>query len=371
MGRFRSKYWSPWLVGAAAFAAAAGPSACAGGGASSGATQRYVDTPAWTTVEYGAPKERAYSAELTAERDIVQVVVSEKSRCDVIPVKVVERVEETVEDGAVLARRSLGTQQIAGEPTETVSCSETLARDAEVSLKIGDDVFVLGTTGRDGKVVVDLSERLRQSLYGDTVPTEGQVLVRGPKDISPATAGSIALESLRKHEQRVSDLLAELTSILDKGEAIAPADIQRSYTLYSQLEQLSPNDARVAGASARFWELFYGRKRREATATLARNMEALAKARDLLKSARVAAIPVFAQAAINAGNVDARATNWASWEVLGGLARQPAVCAQPFAWPNVASYGFDSSTLLALHYLRYAYADRAAKDVQAVCQRLK
>ena len=371
MGRFHSKCWCPSLVGAAALVGVVGPSACAGGGTASGATQRYTDTPAWTTVEYGAPKDRAYSASLAAERDILRVVVSEKSRCDVIPVKVVERVEETVEDGDVVARRSLGTQQIAGEPEETVSCSETLARDAEVSLKIGGEVFVLGTTGRDGMVVVNLSERLRQSLYGETVPAEGQVLVRGPKDISPMAAGSIALESLRRHEQRVTDLLAELTSILDKGAKITPADIQHSYTLYSQLEQLSPNDARVAGASARFWELFYGRKQREAAAALTRNMEALAGARDLLKSAGVAAIPVFVQAAIHAGNVDTRAVDWASWEVLEGLARRPSACERPFVWAKSASYGFDPSTLVALQFLRFAYGDGTARDVQAVCQRLK
>lgn len=368
MGRIRSHCCRAGILGATAALGAVGVGGCAGG--SSAVTQRYVDTPAWTTVEYGAPKQRQYSAELATERDILRIVVSEKSRCDVIPVKVVERVEETIEDGEVTARRSLGTQQVAGEPTETVSCSETLASDTEVSLKIGPEVFVLGTTDRSGTVVVDLSDRVRQNVYGEAVAAEAEVLVRGPKDVSRVAAGRIPLDSLRRHEQRVAELLAELTEILNQGDQMKPADIQRSYTLHSQLSELAADDARVAGASARFWELFYGRKQREASAALGRNLEALAKARDLLKGAGIAAVPLFAQAAINAGSVDPRTLDWSNWQVLGGITRVPSVCKGPFSWSKVGDHGFDSSALLALNYLYFAYGDAAGKDVQAVCRRL-
>ena len=367
MYRIRSRRCS---LGILTYVAAGGMvcGACASSASRAGATRRLVDTPAWSTVQYGAPKDRTYTAEVSTERDVLRLRVYEKSLCDVIPIQVVDRVEETVEDDEVVSRRNLGTHQIAGEPTESIPCSESATRDAEVALRVGTDSFVLGTTDRNGLVVVNLSERLRRSLYGDSAPEEALVTVRGPKDTKSVEAGRIALASLQQHEERVTQLLEELTSILDKGQGVSSADIQRSYTLYSQLRQLAYNDARFRGAAARFWELLYGRKQQEATAKLTRNLEALAKARDLLKTAGLAALPVFAQAAIDAGGVEPRVVEWAEWQLLSGLRTAPAACQSAFAWSALDSYGFEPVTLIAARYLQFARGNGYAASARALCK---
>ena len=344
---------------------ASGGVACAGQ-----KSVRVVETPAGSVVTYGAPKDRVYAAEAAPERDVLRIRIRERSVCDKIPVQMVERVEETLDDGDVVGRRNLGKRQVAGEPTETVPCDETLTRDAEVTLRLGNESFLLGTTDRDGLVVLDLSDRLRLSLYGENAPAEATVEVRGPRDVANVSAGRIALASLITHEARVNQLLAEIGSLLDKPEPRAGQDIRRSYELYAQLRGLAPQDPRFQGMAARFWELFYSRKQREASDNLARNLKALNQARELLKGAGIAAIPAFAQAAINSGGVDAQSLEWAEWQLLGGLRQHPVACQGRFSWRASVGYGFDPATLIALDYLRFAYGDAYASNAQSMCRRL-
>ncbi|MBN1612810.1 MAG: hypothetical protein JW940_39675 [Polyangiaceae bacterium] len=344
---------------------ASGVAACA-----SSDSVRIVETPAGSVVTYGAPKDRVYAAEAASERDVLRLRIRERSVCDKIPVQMVERVEETLDDGDVVSRRNLGKRQVAGDPTETVPCDETLTRDAEVSLRLGNETFLLGTTDRDGLVVLDVSDRLRLSLYGENAPVEASVEVRGPRDVANVPAGRIALASLITHEARVNQLLAEIGLLLDKPEPRTGQDIRRSYELYAQLRQLAPKDARFLGMAARFWELFYSRKQREATENLARNLRALDKARELLKATGIAAIPVFAQAAINSGGVDAESLEWAEWQLLGGLRQHPVACQGRFSWRASLGYGFDPATRIALDYLRFAYGDGYASRAQSMCRRL-
>lgn len=342
--------------------------ACAGSRAEGNV--RVVETPAGSVVTYGAPKDRVYAAEAASERDVLRVRIRERSVCDKIPIQMVERVEETLDDGDVVSRRNLGKRQIAGEPSETVPCDETLTRDAEVSLRIGNEVFLLGTTDRDGLVGLNLSDRLRLSLYGENAPAEAAVEVRGPKDVSNVPAGTIALASLITHEARVHQLLSELALVLDKPEPLASQDIRRSYELYAQLRELAPQDPRFQGMAARFWEQFYGRKQREASANLARNLKVLDQARELMKAGGIAAIPLFAQTAINSGGIDPQSLEWAQWQLLGGLRQHPVACQNRFSWRASVGYGFEPATLIALSYLRFAYGDGYASSAQALCARL-
>jgi hypothetical protein len=346
---------------------ASGAAACAG---SQGASVHIVETPAGSVETYGAPKDRIYAAEPASERDVLRIRIRERSLCDKIPIQMVERVEETLDDGDVVSRRNLGKRQVAGEPTETVPCDETLTRDAEVSLRLGNEVFLLGTTNREGLVVVNLSDRLRMSLYGETAPAEASVEVRGPKDVRNVPAGSVALASLITHEARVNALLSEVSVILDKPEPLSSQDIRRSYELYAQLRELAAQDARFQGMAARFWEVFYSRKQRQATENLARNLKALDQARELLKAGGVASIPLFAQTAINSGGVEPQSLEWAQWQLLGGFRQNPVACQGKFSWRASVGYGFDPATLIALNYLRFAYGDGYASSAQALCKRL-
>jgi hypothetical protein len=354
-----------WVVASFSLLVAGTVAACAGQ-----QSVRVVETPAGSVVTYGAPKDRVYAAEAASERDVLRLRIRERSVCDKIPVQMVERVEETLDDGDVVARRNLGKRQVAGEPTETVPCDETLTRDAEVYLQLGKEEFLLGKTDRDGLVVLNVSDRLRLSLYGEEAPAKARVEVRGPRDVANVSAGKIALASLITHEARVNELLSQISVILDKPEPRTSQDIRRSYELYAQLRQLAPRDARFQGMAARFWELFYSRKQHEATDNLTRNLKALDQARELVKAGGVAALPLFAQTAIHSGGVDPQSLEWAEWQLLGGLRQHPVACQGRFSWRASVGYGFDPATLIALDYLRFAYGDAYASSVQSVCRRL-
>jgi hypothetical protein len=247
-----------------------------------------------------------------------------------------------------------------------VECDQGFARDVQVALAVGGSIYELGRTDKRGALNVNLSAELREKLYGKDVPARGQLLVSPLNGDGRVNAGEVALTDVREHEQAVTALLGELEQILARGPALSPADIQRSYTLYEQLRELAFHDPRFKAAAARFWEIVYGRKQLEASEALGRNLKALEAARGVLASAGVAAIPIYVQAALNAGNVDGRALEWSQWELMKGLHAARGACAS-FSFGQLGSYGLPPASRLAAHYLHYAYGDPYAASVSRLC----
>lgn len=354
-----------WSLGASTWAA------LLLGGCGGAQTTRMVDEPTGSAITYGAPQDTAYEVQLEPAKNTAQVHVFERSRCSVIPVQTVHRYREVLEGSTVVSRESLGKAQVAGEPQgDEVLCNQTYARNVDVSLVVGGAVHPLGRTNDLGQVTVDLTRVFQSAAYGETPPEEAIVRIR-PERMGRALDGTkISLNELKKHETLVDGHLEQLEAILSRGETGAsPADIARSYELYAQLHDIAPSDPRVRGIAARFWELFYGRKQAEATERLGRNLQALDQARELLKSAGDAAIPLYFQAAVNAGNVDARSLEWATLRILRALRTQTVICRDGFSWDRIGSYGWGPDARMAAQYLRFARGDGAMADLTAACGR--
>lgn len=333
-------------------------------------TTRLVDEPTGSAISYGAPHDTAYEVQVEPAKNRMQVHVFERSRCPVIPVQTVHRYRETLKGDTVVSRESLGKQQVAGEPKDEVLCNQTYARNVDVSLIVGGAVHPIGRTDDLGRASVDLTQVFQSAAYGEAPPEQAIVRIRPERSSRALDGTTISLNELKKHEALVDQHVAELEAILAKGEGGAtPADIARSYELYAQLHDIAPSDPRVRGIAARFWELFYGRKQLEATERLGRNLKALDEARELLKVAGDAAIPLYFQAAVNSGNLDARSLEWATLRILQALRTQTVICRQGFAWDRIGSYGWGPDARAAAHYLRFARGDAALADISAACAR--
>jgi hypothetical protein len=336
--------------------------ACGGGAL----TTRVVDTPQGTTQAYGAPRNQTYSFEAEPELDVLRLHIYRSARCDVIPTDIVARRTETLDGSRVVSSVEQGPVQIAKGATTDTPCDQGYARDVDVSLVVGNAVHALGTTDAYGYVGLNLSAELREKLFGQGVPPEATVRVRGNKAQPAQDVGKLSLASLREYEQGTVKLLEELNALLAKGADLSSPDIQRSYELYEKLRALAWFDPRVKAASARFWELFFARKQVESTQNLQRNLKALESAKGLLKDAGDAAVPLFMQVAINNQAYDPRALDWASGELLTALRSKPQVCSS-FDWTKIQTYGFLPATQIAVHYLRYAQGDSFFDPISGRC----
>src|SRR5690606_11323991 len=340
-------------------------SACGGAHAT-----RMVDEPTGTATSYGAPHDTAYEVQVEPAKNVMLVHVFERSRCPVIPIQTVHRFRETLEGDTVVRRESLGKQQVAGEPQEEVLCNQTYARNVAVSLVVGGAGHQLGRTDDLGQTQIDLTRVFQSGAYGEAPPETAVVRIRPERSGRALDGTSISLNELKKHESLVDRHLSELGAILSQGETGASdADIARSYELYAQLQAIAPSDPRVQGLSARFWELFYGRKRAEAAERFERNLRALDEAREVLKVAGDAAIPLYVQAAVNAGNVDARALEWSTLRLINALRTRTVICQQGFAWNRLGGYQLGPDARMAAHYLQFARGDAALADLNAACAR--
>jgi hypothetical protein len=139
--------------------------------------------------------------------------------------------------------------------------------------------------------------------------------------------------------------------------------------LYEQIRHLSYSDPRFQGAATRFWETVHGRKLDEANARLSQNLKALGQAQDLLKTAGIAAIPLYAQIAASSGAVDGRSVEWAKWELLGTLRVNTAACAPGFGWADLGP-GFPLGPAFAAQYLRFSQGDDFGLIVAGMCDQL-
>ncbi len=340
------------------------------GGCGAGATtQRVVETPSGSSVEYGAPKNTQYSAELSPEHDALRVTVYEQSECDKIKVETTERVQETLRDGKVVERAPLGKGQRAGATEGTIVCQQRYASDALVSLKVGESIYPVGKTDSEGQLGIALSDRLKTDVYG--APNKDVILlVKAPGAMSTLEAGRVAAGVFQEHDAMVASLVASLGAVLSKSE-LTSSDITSSYESYAKLRKIAPNDARFVGLSARFWEVFTGRKRDEATASLKKNLKALEEAKAVLAGASLATIPLFAQIAANAQAFDAHAVEWSEFEILSGLRGAPELCGNGFAWSALAAPKVSVSTRFAGNYLRGMYGDDYSNTVNGLCATLR
>jgi hypothetical protein len=329
-------------------------------------TTKVVDTPQGTSNAFGAPRNQTYSFEAEPELDKLRLHVYRMSRCDVIPTEVVARRTENWRGDHLVSTVDQGPVQIAKPATAEVPCDQGYARDVEVTLVVGNATHDLGTTDAYGYVGVNLSAELREKLFGVGVPPNAMVRVRGLRGQPAQEVGMLSLASLRDFETGVQRMLDELNALLAKGANLSSPDIQRTYELYEKLRAVAYFDPRFKGASARFWELFFARKQLESTENLTRNLKALEAAKDLLKGAGVAAVPLFMQVAVTSQAYDPRAMDWASGELLGAIRARPQICSS-FDWTQMQTYGFSPVTQLAVQYLRFAQGDSFYGPIAGRC----
>ena len=343
--------------------AAAGVSACGGGTIS----YRHVDTPTSSVDTFGAPMNTQYAMEFEPQKDLLGITVYEHSECERIRVQVVNRMRETLEGDRVINETPLGKVQIAQGVDGTVPCEQRFAREALVSLKVGDAVYPIGKTTAEGRVGVNLAKRLEADVYG-TPEKEVIVMVRPQGEVTSRKIGRVPLSELHAREQRINDLVLQLSAILAKApEAMTHEDITRSYQLYAQLRSIAWYDSRFQGLQLRFWEVWENRKNIEATENLSRNLQALEQSKELLRTASAVAIPLFAQIGINSGLVSDRMLEWARWELLEGIQQHPEFCRQPnfAAMPDYLAV----SQQIAGGYLHFAYGDPFQSVFGDMCRR--
>jgi len=316
---------------------------------------RMVDDPSGTAISYGAPRATTYSVAVAASKQYLSLSVFESSRCDVIPVTVVQRYQETLHGDKVVQRVPVTKKQVAAEPKGDVACNQTYARNVQVLLEAGGSRVSLGETDAQGRVVGDLVALLQTSGYANS-PRQAKVFVI-PNRARPAVEiGTLELHELAQYETRVTQLIAELEVILAKGDSGAsPAEITKSYELYSQLLTIADGDARVEAVGLRFWELWYGRKQNEATQKMEQNLDALGRAQETLKAMGDAAIPMYVQAAVSSGTLDRRALEWSSLRLITALRASPNVCQGGYAYDSLGSYGWPADAQIAAHVVRSAY----------------
>ena len=318
-------------------------------------TTRMVDDPSGTAIAYGAPRATTYSVAVAASKQYLSLSVFESSRCDVIPVTVVQRYQETLHGDKVVQRTPVTKKQVAADPKGDIACNQTYARNIQVLLDAGGNRVSLGETDAQGRVVGDLVALLQTSGYANA-PKQAKVYIL-PNRAKPAVeVGVLELHELAQYEIRVTQLLAELEAILAKGDSgQSPAEVTKSYELYSQLLQVADGDARVEAIGLRFWELWYGRKQEEARQKMEKNLDALGKAQETLKVMGDAAIPIYVQAAVSSGTLDRRSLEWSSLRLISALRTSPGVCQAGYAYGNVGSYGWPVDAQMAAHCVASAY----------------
>lgn len=363
------------FAGAGAIVALCSLAAACGGGVT---THRNVDEPRGYTSVQGAAKNTTYSAQVQTSHHRLHVTVFEKSECDNIKVRLVSRTRETLSDGQVIDREAPTLVQIEEGVQGTSECEKRYARDALVLLQVGDATYRLGETSTKGELHINLADLLKRSLHGDqgAVPGEALLLVQGHNMPEPQPAGTVSLSQLDAYEKRVDELLAEFGPLLEKPqEKLSGADLTRSYELYKQLDRINAGDARIEALQARFIELVYGRREKEATERLERNLKALAKAKDLLAAlAREPdyQVPAFVHIAIDSDRPSSQALRWARGRLALGIRQEPDLCgpkAGAFSWDWFEQRRWPLATELALNFLRYAYNDAYSAQVQSLCSR--
>lgn len=334
----------------------------AGGCGTTTYTKRMVETPAGYSQTLGPARNTAYLAKVSMEHNIAHITVYERSECQVFKLRLVDRVEETVDDDdEVVQREAKGQLKIPEGEQGVQPCEERFAR-VPVSLGIGGNTYPLGDTSPTGALDVDLASVVRPSTRGVDLSAE-----RGMLMVAGRIVGEVPLAGLAQHQQRLEAIIAELTPLLSKPAAkLSDADVTRVYTLYEQMRELSTDDARVVGLQRRFVEVMSGMKEIAKAESLKRNMAALAEAKDLLKNLP-GVVPSYVQMSISSDQVNQDAIAWAQAVALVAFREQPGLCAGGFDWTRAA--GTTGTDRLAFTYLRYAGGDGYTNWLGSVCKR--
>ena len=330
---------------------------------------RHVDTPAHTVEQYGAPQATQYVLELEPAKETLGITVYEHSVCDKLDVDVVNRTRETLEGDRVISETALGPVQVGSRVAGQVPCEQRFAREAVVSLKVGEAVYPVGKTNSEGRVGINLAKQLDADVYG---APQGDlvVLVRGQGTTETQEVGRVGLSELRAREQQIESLTQELSAVLAKDPgAISPAELSQAYQAYAKLRHVAWYDARFQGLQMRFWEIWQSRQALDAAANLKRNLEALNTAKELLRTSSAASLPLFAQVGINSGTISDRMLEWARFQTLEGMRQSPGACQKGFSWANMPDF-FSVEQQIAGGYLRYVYGDPYAQVLGGMCGHL-
>jgi hypothetical protein len=335
-------------------------SACGGGAA---ITHRYVDSPVGYTEELGAPRNVNYYARAEPERELIRLTVFERAECDKLRMRVIHRVDEALKGDKVINREPAKTIQEFDSKSGVVPCNERFARNVWVGLKVNEQTYRLGMPSVRGEVIANLAGELRSALFAETAPKEATLVVNG------VDSGPVSLAGYNTQENRLNTVLDEFRDLLAK-DTLAPAEITRSYELYDTLVQLDTGgDPRVSAVRARFLELLYQRKQREATDNLKRNLQALNEAKGLLSSIGPGLVPPYMISAVQGGLYSPEALGWSRAEAALTVHRHPELCTGPFTWNRVSAAQFPAPTRLAFSYLRFAYESPFEAEVRALCSR--
>ncbi len=258
-----------------------------------------------------------------------------------------------------------------------IACEKSYASGLDVHLRVGNATYRLGKTSAKGELHINLADLLKRNLYKtDDAPTGEAVIVVQPRGAEALQeAGTVSLAQLEEYEKRIDELIAEFRQLLDKGEGkMSDKEITRSYELYEQLDEINAGDERVEALQTRFLELFYGRKEEEATASLERNLEALAKAKNVLVALAKASdqqVPNYVSIAVQQSNPTDQALSWARGRLVMGIRQEPELCGPPsgaFTWNWFDQRRWPLTTELALALLRYAFNDPYQRKIQALCK---
>jgi hypothetical protein len=326
-------------------------------------TRRMVETPAGYSQTLGPAKNTAYMAKVAMEHNIAHITVYERSECEVIKLKVVERVEETLDGDEVVQREAKGSLKIPeGGPAGTQPCDERFAR-VPLMLSYAGNTYPLGDTSPTGALDVDLASVVKPGTRGVDFSSNspGVLLVAG------RPVGEVPLTGLAQQQQRLDQILAELGPILGKpATKLSDAEVTRAYTLFEQMRELGQDDARVLGMQRRFVEVIGGFKDLAKTESLKRNLAALNDAKDLIKTLG-ANVPQYVQVSIADNRPTPDALAWAQAAALMQVRSNPGLCAGAWDWTRVDST--TGETRLAFQYLRYAFDDGYTRWLGSVCKR--
>jgi hypothetical protein len=179
--------------------------------------------------------------------------------------------------------------------------------------------------------------------------------------------GEVPLSGLAQQQKQLDAILAELTPILGKPAAkLSDAEVTRAYTLYEQMRELAPDDARVVALQRRFVDVIGGFKDIAKTESLKRNLAALGDAKDLLKDL-AGIVPSYVQLSISENRPSPDAIAWAQAAALLAFRSQPELCAGGFEWTRANNT--NGETRLAFQYLRYTFDDGYTRWLGSACKR--
>jgi hypothetical protein len=260
----------------------------------------------------------------------------------------------------VINREPAKTIQEFEGKSGVVACNERFARNVWVGLKVNEQTYRLGMPSVRGEVMANLAGELRTAVFADPTPKDAILVVNGVE------SGPVSLAGYATHAARLDAVLAEFRDLISKDE-LTKAEITRSYELSDTLVALDTGgDPRVSAVRARFLELLYQRKQREATDNMKRNLQALSEAKGILPSITPGLIPPYMFGAVQGGIFSPEALGWSRAEAAMTIRRHPELCTGPFTWGRVQP-SLPPVSRLAFSYLRYAYEDPFQQEVRTLC----